>query len=266
MPVYWFALFAAPEIHVQNALLAFFILHFLVYPASNGYNSYIDRDTTSIGGLEHPQMPTRQLLTATIVLNAVAIALSLFIGLAFTIGIIVYILASLAYSSRQIRLKKYPVTGYLTVIVCQGALVFYLVYAAVAARGTHVPLSGLVAAALLIGGFYPLTQVYQHQADAADGVKTMSMLLGYRGTFLFAGIIYALAFAALCALFFDRGWMEYFLILMAFMLPVMLYFGSWLQKVFRDVRYADFKHTMRMTLLASLCANAAFVTLLILKI
>ena len=50
-PMYFFALAQVPHIDWVKAALIFFILHFLIYPASNGYNSYMDRDTKSIGGL-----------------------------------------------------------------------------------------------------------------------------------------------------------------------------------------------------------------------
>ena len=60
-PIYFFALAQVPYINWINAILIFFILHFLIYPASNGYNSYMDRDTESIGGLEKPPPPSPQL-------------------------------------------------------------------------------------------------------------------------------------------------------------------------------------------------------------
>ncbi|HSN07699.1 MAG TPA: hypothetical protein VLS85_01615, partial [Hanamia sp.] len=53
MPVYWFAVSQVNNINWMNALLVFVILHLLVYPASNGYNSYMDRDTTPVGGLKN---------------------------------------------------------------------------------------------------------------------------------------------------------------------------------------------------------------------
>src|SRR4029077_18349443 len=61
MPVYWFALGQVGDKDRVRAFLIFIILHLLVYPASNGYNSYMDRDDSPIGGLEHPLQPTRQL-------------------------------------------------------------------------------------------------------------------------------------------------------------------------------------------------------------
>ncbi|MGB3618624.1 MAG: hypothetical protein WBA12_10935, partial [Catalinimonas sp.] len=42
MPIFLFALSQTPAPHWPSAALAFVILHLLVYPASNGYNSYQD--------------------------------------------------------------------------------------------------------------------------------------------------------------------------------------------------------------------------------
>ncbi|MFT3946388.1 MAG: hypothetical protein QM763_05375 [Agriterribacter sp.] len=108
MPVYWFALSQLVEINMVHTIAIFIILHLLVYPASNGYNSYMDRDTESIGGIEKPLPPTRQLYYVTIVLDSIAIIASFFISIYFVLGISGYILASKAYSYRGIRLKKYP--------------------------------------------------------------------------------------------------------------------------------------------------------------
>src|SRR5690606_30414218 len=146
-----FALSRVENIHWNKAVLIFVILHLLVYPASNGYNSYMDRDTSPIGGVAHPLQPTKQLLYVTSVMNIMALALSFFISFIFAAGIFLYILASLAYSYRGIRLKKYPYTGYLTVILFQGALTFYLVYHGSGGSSDPLPFWGMLASALLIG-------------------------------------------------------------------------------------------------------------------
>jgi 1,4-dihydroxy-2-naphthoate octaprenyltransferase len=266
MPVYWFALSQVEHINWSHALLIFIILHLIVYPSSNGYNSYMDRDTSPIGGLKNPMEPTRELFIVTIILDIAAVGLSLFISLVFAIGIFFYVLASRAYSYRKIRLKKYPFIGYLTVIIFQGAVTFFLVYhGSDTNHTTHVPVLAMVASSLLIGGFYPLTQVYQYKEDYEDGVITISYLLGYKGTFIFTGIVYALAFIALGWYFILHSQLMSFIIIQIFMLPVIINFFCWFNKVRKDNGNADFKNTMQMNMLASLCANAAFITLLILK-
>ena len=264
LPVYLFAVSQVPVIHTGHALLIFFILHFLVYPSSNGYNSYMDRDETPIGGIKDPLPPTRQLFYISIMMDVVAIGLSLFISYWFTFCIVAYIAASRAYSYRGIRLKKYPIAGYLTVIIFQGAVTYFMVYHGSSINKTvSVPPTGMAAASLLIGGFYPLTQIYQHEADRKDGVLTISALLGYRGTFIFTALVYTLAMGLLAWTYFTRGEQNKFLALATMMLPILVYFFSWAGLVWKDVRAANFARTMRMNLLASICTNLAFLILLI---
>jgi 1,4-dihydroxy-2-naphthoate octaprenyltransferase len=267
LPVYLFALSRVAYTNWWRALIIFFILHLLVYPASNGYNSYMDRDEGSIGGIKKPMQPTHELYRATLVMDALAIALSFFISSWFALGIFVYILASRAYSYRGIRLKKYPFAGYLTVVIFQGAVTFWLVY-----HGCHepvtvnVPWSGMLASSLLIGGFYPLTQVYQHAADAKDGVTSISSRLGYRGTFVFTAIVYFIAFIVLAYHFFSElDWNKFF-VLATCMLPIIVYFFIWARKVWKDTAAASFSNTMRMNKVASICTNLGFIILVIWKI
>lgn len=266
LPVYLFALSLTPSIHFGYALLIFFILHLLVYPSSNGYNSYMDRDENPIGGIRNPMQPTRELFIVSIVMDATAIALSLLVSYLFTLCIIAYILASRAYSYRGIRLKQYPVIGYLTVVIFQGAVTFFMVYnGSSTSQTTRVPAAGMLAASLLIGGFYPLTQIYQHEADKKDGVRTISALLGYRGTFIFTAIVYTAAMIVLAAYFFGQEAPGKFFLLATLLLPVLVYFFKWAGKVWKDESVADYTHTMRMNMLASVCTILAFLTLLIWK-
>lgn len=264
MPVYWFALSQVVDKDWKHAALVFCILHLLVYPASNGYNSYMDQDTTPIGGLEHPPVPTKELFRLTVLMDFAALLLGFLISYWFVLGLAVYILASRAYSYRKIRLKKYPVIGYLTVISCQGALVFFLVY-----HGSHtgqvfdVPPLAMLISSLLIGGFYPLTQIYQHAADRQDGVRTLSMLLGLRGTFIFTALVYSVAFLLLIYYFFLTLQIREFYVLATCMLPILVYFFIWARKVWKDPAAANFTNTMRMNLLASCCTNAGFIAVLI---
>lgn len=266
LPVYLFALSQVVYTNWWRAFLIFFILHILVYPASNGYNSYMDRDETSIGGLKNPLQPTLELYFVTIAMDIVAVVLGFFISIYFAVGILFYILASRAYSYRGIRLKKYPIVGYLTVVIFQGAVTFWLVYSGSHEPITlHVPITGMLASSLLIGGFYPLTQVYQHEADAKDGVKSISSRLGYRGTFLFTASVYCIAFMVLAFHFFEQLEWNKFFVLATCMLPILVYFFVWASKVWKNTASANFSNTMRMNILASVCTNIGFLILLIWK-
>jgi 1,4-dihydroxy-2-naphthoate octaprenyltransferase len=264
-PIFFFALAQVPDPNWTHAILIFIILHFLMYPASNGYNSYMDRDTGSIGGLERPPQPTRELFRVTVILDSAAILLSLIIGPLFTGAMLLYIGASKAYSYRRIRLKRFPFLGYLVVIIFQGAVTFWLVYygSSLHTEPRDVPWQGMLVCALLIGGFYPLTQIFQHQQDLDDGVATISYKLGYRGTFIFCAVVYALAWVFM-AQFFINNRQEKKLWLVAFsFIPVVIYFIYWFVKVYRDPKEANYRNTMRMNWLAAFCTNTSFIILLI---
>ena len=266
MPVYWFALSQTIAINSMHAFLIFIILHLLIYPASNGYNSYMDMDTESIGGIKNPMKPTRQLFYITIVMDMMGVLLSCIISKWFALGIVAYILASRAYSYRGIRLKKYPIIGYITVMIFQGGVTFFLVmHGSSMDKTLQVPIAGMLAASLLIGGFYPLTQIYQHQQDKADGVNTLSMLLGYKGTFVFTAIIYFFSVLALAYQLISTLQQNSFFIIQIFFLPVLVYFLWWFKKVALNNNNANFVYTMRMNLLASVCTNAAFITLFLIE-
>ena len=111
LPVYFFALSQLPHINYNRAFLIFVLLHVLVYPSSNGYNSYMDRDETPIGGLEHPLQPTKQLFNLTLLMDFIALSTAIFVSVYFFLGLLLYIIASRAYSYRGIRLKKFPIVN-----------------------------------------------------------------------------------------------------------------------------------------------------------
>lgn len=266
MPVYWFALSFTENIDWTNAFLLFLLLHVLLYPASNGYNSYMDRDTESIGGIEKPMEPSYELFLTSLIMDLLALSLAYLLNTDLGLGFLCYVLFSRLYSWRKIRLKQYPIIGYLTVIINQGALVFYLVYVACSTETpNNIPIDLLIAASLLIGGFYPITQIYQHQQDKADGVKTISILLGKNGTFIFCMILYILALGILFWHFNQQGKPGQFYLLQLFFIPVVIYFLYWFYKVWKNPTEAGFKQTMFMNWLASSCTNAAFITLLIFR-
>ncbi len=266
MPVYWFALSQVETINKMNALLIFLILHLLVYPSSNGYNSYMDRDTNSIGGIEKPMLPTKQLFIATVLMDIIALLFSLFISKYFFFFVSAYTLASRAYSNRTIRLKKYPILGFLITIIFQGAVVFCMVYHGSDVNKTlDIPYLPVIGSALLVGSFYPLTQIYQHKEDAEDGVKTISMLLGLNGTFIFSAIVYFLAVNILAFYFFSISSISSLYIILACGLPVLAYFFWWMLKVRKDKTAANFKNTMQMNIIASLCTNAGFIFILMIE-
>ncbi len=261
-PVFFFALSEADHPDIYRSICIFIILHLLVYPASNGYNSYMDRDESPIGGIAKPMPPTPQLYHVVNLMDISATLLGLLIGTWFAVGLTTFILLSRAYSFRGIRLKKYPLIAYLTVILCQGALTFALVfYGCQAQMPLKIPYLSMTIAAMLVGGAYPLTQIYQHQADEKDGVKTISMLLGTKGTFIFCGALYSMASCLIGWHYIQQDRAMYLAVFMTMMLPVAVVFTRWAFAVWQDPEAANFRYTMHMNTIAALSTGIAFIML-----
>lgn len=265
LPVFLFAISEAPWLNRGKVILAFLILHLLVYPSSNGYNSYMDKDESPIGGLKHPLQPTKELFYITVLMDVVAGLLSLYVHPFFAVGILLYILASRAYSFRGIRLKKYPFTGFLTVFIFQGAWIFIITWVAVN-KGplAFIPWLPCLCSSLLIGALYPLTQIYQHEEDRKDGVITISYVLGKKGTFLFSMLLFLSATFLLYLRFYQQR-IQYFFLFLIIMLPVVSFFLYWMYSVWRNAKAANFKNSLVMNVLSTTCTTLYFTLLTILQ-
>jgi 1,4-dihydroxy-2-naphthoate octaprenyltransferase len=265
MPLFLFALSQSPNIIIFKTIISFLIIHFLVYPASNGYNSYIDRDESSIGGLEKPPLPTKKLFYTTLVMDFLSVVLSfILINPLFAFCVFLYILASRAYSSKQIRVKKYPFGGFLLVIFFQGAFTFYMAYLSITDNLLVINKANLfllLGCSFQIAGAYPLTQVYQHKQDYADDVITLSYKLGYIGTFAFTAFMFFLCNVCYYLYFNLINKPINFYIIQLFFFPIVAYFAYWFYLVYKDNANANFKNTMRMNTIAAICMNICFITL-----
>jgi 1,4-dihydroxy-2-naphthoate octaprenyltransferase len=264
MPLFILAL-SQTAINGYTAIVSFIIIHLLVYPASNGYNSYIDKDESSIGGIEKPPLPTIHLFYVTIVLDFLAVILAfLLVNILFSCCILVYILASRAYSSKQIRLKKYPIIGFLIVVIFQGGFTYMMSVIGITNESfafSSANILLLFACSFQIAGAYPLTQIYQHEADLADGVKTLSYQLGYKGTFIFTAIMFGLCNVFYYLYFEQIGKSNNFYLIQLFFIPIVIYFVWWFFKTINNENEANFKNTMQMNLIAAICMNTCFIIL-----
>lgn len=268
MPVFLLALSQANTINWGTTAVAFVILHLLVFPSSNGYNSYQDRDTGSIGGLKYPPKVSRNLYKVTLLMDVVAVLSGLLISYNFSLFVLIFMLISRAYSYRNIRLKKYAVIGFLTVFLFQGAFVYLMASSAISKFSlaqffTFNNIICMSVASLFMGSVYPLTQIYQHEADKNDGVTSMSYKLGYNGTFIFSGILFAVATLLLCYYFNLKQQQIAILLFIILMLPVIIDLSVWFAKVRKNTDNANFENTMTMNLLTSSTMNLYFLVLIL---
>jgi 1,4-dihydroxy-2-naphthoate octaprenyltransferase len=268
MPVFLFALSQANTIDWPTTIVAFLILHLFIFPSSNGYNSYQDRDETSIGGLKYPPKVTNNLFYATLFLDITGVLCALFVSAYFSLFVLIFVLVSRAYSYRKIRLKKFAVIGFLTVFIFQGAFVYLMAYCAITTFTftDFITLNNLICmsvASLFIGSIYPLTQIYQHEADKKDGVVSISYKLGYTGTFVFSSILFSIATVFLFYYFNLKHQHIALVLFLLIMLPVIIRLGIWFNKVRKDTVNANFENTMAMNLLTSTCMNLYFILLIL---
>jgi 4-hydroxybenzoate polyprenyltransferase len=245
LPVFLFALDVAEKPIMWKTVLVFFILHFLLYPASNSFNSYCDKDAESIGTLRNPPAIEKDLLTLSLSLDVLAIALSLFIGWLFALAIFVYGIASKAYSHHKIRIKKKPFLSLIWVSLGQGAATFFISYYGV----QNISLLNIFSvktffAAIICCFFllaaYPLTQIYQHDADRKNGDTTFSMLVGIRGTFLSSAMFFLFSFAGFIFYYFHFYGRFYAAAFAACLLLPATFFIYWMAITFKDESKANY--------------------------
>lgn len=269
MPVYWFAISAMPQVDVSRAVAVFLILHLLVYPASNGYNSYYDRDEGSIGGLKNPPRVNRQLMQLVLLFDVFAVLLAIFLSPLFGVLVALYLLISKAYSYEGIRLKKYPIISTIVVTFFQGAFTFAMVQIGVGlsiAEVLQIPNIGFaIVSTLFLCGSYPLTQIYQHEEDSRRGDKTLSLLLGITGTYVFAGISLLTGTAVLLWLYFTLNQLQNIIIFMIATAPVLYFFTSWVISASRNRSAVNYENTMLMNKISSVCISLAFIAMLAYK-
>ncbi|WP_025609299.1 UbiA family prenyltransferase [Pontibacter actiniarum] len=267
MPVFWFALSTLQQVDVWRAAMVFLILHVFVYPASNGYNSYYDRDEGSIGGLKNPPRVNRQLMHLVLLFDVCAVLLGLLLSPLFACLVALYLLISKAYSYEGIRLKKHPVASTFVVTFFQGAFTYAMVQVGVGLSLPQVLKTPNVwfalVSTLFLCGSYPLTQIYQHEEDSRRGDRTLSLLLGIKGTYLFAALSLLAGAALLLWLYFAMNQMRSIFIFLTCTAPILYFFTGWVLRAQHDLRVVNYENTMRMNKISSLCISAAFVAIML---
>ncbi|MBX7124861.1 MAG: UbiA family prenyltransferase [Cyclobacteriaceae bacterium] len=266
LPIFLFALSISPNFTEKGIVWTFLILHLLVYPASNGYNSYFDKDEQSIGGLKNPPPVNKSLYFVSLLLDALALWFAFSLSTTFGFMVLLYGSVSKAYSHPAIRLKKLPYTGWVVTGLFQGCFTVMMCYGAINGYDWSQLLTlkicwAGIAASLMLWANYPLTQVYQHEEDQKRGDYTMSLKLGLNGTFIFSGLFFALAAFGFCAFFLHFYQSRHAWAFLVAMSPAVAFFTWWTIRVKGDARQANYNNAMWMNLIAAICLNTFFVWL-----
>jgi 1,4-dihydroxy-2-naphthoate octaprenyltransferase len=265
LPIFLFSLSISPNFSGPRIFWVFFIVHFFLYPASNGYNSYFDKDEKSIGGLKNPPPVNKGLYYLSLLFDAIAIILALiYLNVTFALMLLVYGVVSKAYSHPAIRLKKYAIASWLTAGFFQGLFTFAMCYIGINNYSLEnilkpqVLIAGLLTTIMLMAN-YPMTQIYQHEEDQKRGDLTLSLRLGIPGTFYFTAAVFGIAITGFLFYFNIYYQTDFAWLFSMALLPVLIYFFYWFILVMKNTRMADYTHAMWLNFISATALNAFFI-------
>lgn len=195
-PIYVWGAWAVPG-WTARTTLGFLLVHLALYPGANAFNTAYDRDTGPIGGLARPPSVPARLAAWSTLLQGAGAALAPLVGWGFALAYAALWAIFSAYSHPRTRWKRSPWLSTPAIVAGQGGLGWFLGWSA--AGGAWVPdvRAGwsLAAACAVVAAFFPFTQIYQREEDAARRDHTLATALGVRGTFIL-GVAAFLAVAA----------------------------------------------------------------------
>jgi 4-hydroxybenzoate polyprenyltransferase len=265
MPVFLFSLAITPNLNPQRLLIVFVLLHLFLFPSSNGYNSYFDKDEKSIGGLKFPPKVNIGLYYLSLVFFGIALILAAQINWSLVSMVLIYGLVSMAYSHPSIRLKKHAITSWFIAGFFQGFFTFGMAFSGLNDFGWEVftkdyVLIPAVLTSLILWASYPLTQIYQHEEDLKRGDQTLSVNLGIKGTFAFSAVWFLITLGAFGWYFLGLSQAWAFYGLLAAFLPSIIFFTIWFYFVKKDEKkFVNYDWVMWMSRISAIGLNVFFV-------
>jgi|GEM_PF-2767710 len=181
---------------------------FLLSTGSTLFNDYYDRDKGVLLGLDHPPKIKKYILSASIIAKAVGFILSiLYLPIVFSAIYIFGILASIAYSHKEIRVKAMARTSVLFSFLSGAATYFVAIiiifrenYFAIL-NNFYIHLGGLLASAFFLSSFHIMTQIHQKKEDADRGDKTLTVIYGREKALLVGLIFYTISTIIIAIIF-----------------------------------------------------------------
>lgn len=186
--------------------LQFFNVHVLLNGGVTVYNSYYDKDEGPIGGIERPPPLASWTLFASLGLQFFGLFLAAPRGIVFMAIYASTMALSVCYSRRRPRWKGHPILSLVAVGIGTGTNTFLLGYLASGNEPLRpeVIWASLGVAAILLS-LYPISQVYQLEADHKNNDRTFAAAFGLRGVRIFYVLAYSSGIALVTYTLFDRS-------------------------------------------------------------
>jgi 1,4-dihydroxy-2-naphthoate octaprenyltransferase len=181
------------------------VFYVLFYGGATALNSYYDQDEGPVGGLWDPPPVNRALFRFAVGAQLLGLAIIFFVSRPLFVLAAIMGLVGTAYSHPATRLKARPWASLLTVSVFQGmggtAAGWLYARPDWSTLASTEAILGLLSSALVITGFYPLTQVYQRAQDREQGVISFAVHWGEK--------VFGLAIACMLAGAALMGWLAW---------------------------------------------------------
>lgn len=189
-PLFLWGVFLSGNTPTRTTLLGFVIFHAFGYGGGTAFNSCYDRDTGPIGGVRRPPPVPTGLLPFSLGVLLAGLGLAWLVSRQFAALYAAMAALAILYSHPAARLKGKPWPALATVAIGQGFGGFLggwlATGASLAAITTPTGIGGLLSAATITMGFYPLTQVYQIEEDRRRGDRTPAVAWGPGAAFALA--------------------------------------------------------------------------------
>ena len=209
-PLFVWGSFASGVVPDWKLWLGLAAFHVFLYGGTNMFNSYYDRDEGPIGGLERPPPVHRGLLFGSLALKMIGLGLAFFVGVAFVVCYLLFMLYSVSYSHPAIRIKRRPVASALTVFVGQGIVGFaagwFATGGTVEALAEPTALVAGLGGSLFVSAIYPLTQIYQLEEDRRRSDMTLARWLGLDNSMRYILILLSVGAACVGFAFWQQGY------------------------------------------------------------
>ncbi|MFM9074556.1 MAG: hypothetical protein ACKORJ_03190 [Bacteroidota bacterium] len=234
LPLWLLTVCISPNFGAERLGLTVLLLHFLLYPATNGFSGYFSEKYGSTSSSVH-----RYLLLIAMVLAALAIWLAMKISLVFAAMVLGYTLAMVAYDHPRLPFQRHPVVGLAYRSIVQGVYLLGMIYVGlndypITAVFREKVLSAGGRSSLMMLAVLLLISACRQTADEASNEIPRRLSLGIRQTFRLASVLFVIA---------ALGWVEFLgnwlqpvpvIELVLALAPALLYFIWWHWKVRTD--------------------------------
>ena len=192
--------FLSPDLEPASFFIQFANVHLLLFGGATAYNSYWDKDTGPIGGLQNPPPMNQWMWLGSMLLQLGGLILALPQG---TLYLAIYV-ASLVlfwlYSTPLARWKSRPIKSLVAIGLSTGLNAVLLGY--LAAGNASLPAPVLLAAlgvSLMLLSLYPLSQIYQLEEDRRRGDQTFAVQYGKKAVFRFFSVAFGMGLLLVAA-------------------------------------------------------------------